>query len=172
MASAQKSNYDQFKYYVEQLIISGVSKQIFEENRSELLECFDPHSPLKNHKEVFILLGDIVSYLEHKLYISSKTTLKETHKIHSRQSFGYWCQRSGVEPRKRFQQILTEQKTSDDCIVTLDEAIMLFNHAIRFKLDLGKEPGLELTDFNEISKIFLAHFWSMSKQMNVLLLGE
>ncbi|MCF2150314.1 hypothetical protein IQ276_028555 [Desmonostoc muscorum LEGE 12446] len=172
MASAQQSNYARFQYYVERLIILGVSKEIFEEDRSELLEWFDTHSSLKNHKKVFILWGDIVSYLENKLYISSKKTLKKTHKIYSRETFKYWCDRSGVKPRKRFQQILTEQKMSDACIVTLDEAIMLFNHAIRFKLDLGKEPGLELTDFNEISKIFLAHFWSMSTQINVLLLGK
>ncbi|BAY14928.1 hypothetical protein NIES21_07140 [Anabaenopsis circularis NIES-21] len=165
-----------WKNLSQELIKVGVAQEAFV--HTDITENIIKIKALsRSQNSCYLLLSDLSTYEEFFLKMSSKDSLKRSHKHHSRQAWQRWCSESGIEPRIGGNQgqdpnslNLNRKTFNGNCTVTLEQAITLISFLLRFKLDAGDQ--LELDKFADVATSVVLHLLSLTKTYNICLLGE
>ena len=175
MKSQRQVNYEGFRA---KLIKSGLERDLFPLNGAPPIESLDVKiREIKSHNpNLRILLGDINFYAEKILLVTSKKTLKSTHKIFATETRRYWCQTVGIEPRSEYNQGKRESDDEDkksygtNCLLTIEQSIKLFCCYLRFRLNGESKTPLE--EFEDVSAMVLLNFLENSKKESVWALDD
>lgn len=140
---------------------------------------------MKDGEPQFILLGQIITYVEGVLRMSTKPGMKSTHTYFTRQSINHWCSTIGVKPQigRTNQGAHTKDPDSKTynkkegrgyditCPLSIDEAVTLLRYLVRFKLQEGSSKT-PIEEYKDVANTLMLDFINRSIPLELYFLEE